>query len=124
LPRTARPWDLDARYSGDPRYYEQGGQLAPVPAGYWIDFTELAGRYGWERLPALVSWISYYPAARFNQFVLSGGLDWWSAMRQLYPPEALKTGTSVPTPTITPSPIPTGRNGLPLPTSTRSSSGP
>lgn len=89
MPLTHQPWDLDARFSGDALLYEQGGQLAPIPQGYWIDFTELAARYGWQRQPALVNWLTYYPAARFNQFVLRDGLDWPAAMAQLYPPEAL-----------------------------------
>lgn len=88
-PLTRPVWDLNARYNGDARVYEQGGQYAPVPEGYWIDFTELAGRYGWEREAALVNWLTYYPAARFNQFIFTGGLDWQSAMAELYPPEAL-----------------------------------
>lgn len=109
LPMTTRPWNLDARNNGDPQTYEQGGALDEIPQGYWIDFTELAGRYGWERLPALISWITYYPAARFNQFVMREGLDWRSAMAELYPPEAMQTPTVAPTAAISPSPMPTNR---------------
>lgn len=89
MPLTHPVWDLDARFNGDAKVYEQGGQLAAIPEGYWVDFTELAGRYGWERQPALVNWLTYYPAARFNQFVHREGLDWDTAMAELYPPEAL-----------------------------------
>ncbi|HNS38517.1 MAG TPA: hypothetical protein PKM01_12095, partial [Anaerolineaceae bacterium] len=50
----------------------------------------------------------YYPATRFNQFVMTGGLTWEAAMDQLYPVEALITPTYVPTftpePTATPRP--------------------
>jgi len=101
-------WDLNARYSGDPLAYEAGGQVGPVPAGYWIDFTDLAARYGWQRLSAFRNWPTYYPATRFNQFVMTGGLTWEAAMDQLYPVEALITPTYVPTytpePTATPRP--------------------
>lgn len=108
FPMTRQPWDLDARYNGDPKVYEQGGQLGPTPGGYWIDFTELARCYGWQRLPALVSWITYYPAARFNQFVMAEDLDWSSAMAEVYPPEALSPVEESPTSTkVIPAPLPT-----------------
>jgi TolB protein len=94
-------WDLNARFNGDPNTYETGGALASVPSGYWVDLTELAQRYGWERLPAQPNWRTFFPAARFNQFVYREGLDWYAAMAQLYPPEALATPTSMPSPTST-----------------------
>ncbi|MCA2001885.1 MAG: hypothetical protein LDL51_08480 [Chloroflexi bacterium] len=96
------PWNLSARYGLDPRTYEQGGEYASVPAGYWVDLTALCAAYQWERLPALPNWRTYYRGARFNEFVLSGGLDWYSAMRELYPPEALMTPTRVLPPSLTP----------------------
>lgn len=84
------PWDFTARYSGDPRTYEQGGAFAPfIPPGYWVDFTELAASKGWLRLPALSTWRSAIPSARYNEFVMTDGLDWNSAMLEIYPPEAL-----------------------------------
>lgn len=99
------PWDFNARYGGDARSYEQGGApAASIPEGYWVDFTELANAYGWERLPALPNWRSAYPAARFNEFLLSGGQTWRSAMLELYPPEALVTPTAILPPTLTPTP--------------------
>jgi TolB protein len=105
IPLHDQPWDFDARYSGDTTIYEQGGkQEASIPAGYWIDFTERAHDYGWERLPALITWRAYSPAALFNEFVCTDGLTWNSAMLQLYPPEALLTPTIVIPPTRTPTP--------------------
>ena len=68
-PLDQRPWDLNARYEGDPRIYDQGGEYGPIPEGYWVDFTDLAVRYGWERLPALINWRTYYPATQFGTFV-------------------------------------------------------
>ncbi|MDH5506928.1 MAG: hypothetical protein OEZ02_06875 [Anaerolineae bacterium] len=86
------PWDFNARFSGSPGDYEAGGRFAyPYPSGYWLDFTALAAEYGWERLPALNNWRSFFQGTRFNQFVFTGGLDWISAMLQLYPPEILPT---------------------------------
>jgi TolB protein len=106
LPLSKNPWDLTGRYSGSPVTYENGGSLALIPSGYWVDFSELALRYKWERLPAQVSWRTFYPATRFNQYVLRDGLSWYSAMGELYPQEILATGTRTPTatPTVTETP--------------------
>ncbi len=111
------PWDLSARYNLDPKIYEQGGTYSDVPAGYWVDVTSLAIQYGWERLPALPNWRTFYHGARFTEFALTNGLDWYSAMLQLYPSEVLVTPTKLLPPTITPTrtPLPTW---TPLPTRT------
>jgi TolB protein len=111
------PWDLAARYELDPRYYEQGGKYSEVPPGYWLDFTTLARQYGWERLPALSNWRTYYSGARFTEFAMSEGLDWYSAMLEIYPKEVLVTPTHIqpPSPTPTKTPIPTR---TPVPTRT------
>jgi len=121
MPLRQAPWDLDARYRLDPQAYNRGGAYAPVPPGYWVDFTALARAYGWERLPALPNWRVYFAGARFTEFVFSGGLDWYTAMLELYPPEALITPTPrlppTATPTITPSPTAT-KASRPSPTPT------
>lgn len=110
-PLRDRAWDFYARYGGDPLNYEAGGRLTPdIPPGYWVDFTALAGAYGWERLPALSTWRSAYFAARFNEFVFSEGQSWRQSMLELYPPEALITPTAAPPPTLTPTPTPWWRS--------------
>lgn len=116
-PLRDEPWDLSARYNLDPKVYEQGGTYSPVPAGYWVDVTSLALQYNWERVPALPNWRTFYRGARFTEFALTGGLDWYSAMLQLYPPDVLVTPTKLLPPTITPTrtPLPTW---TPLPTRT------
>lgn len=125
-PITLQPWDLNARFAGDPAIYERGGALKPsLPAGYWIDFTELADAFGWERLPALGNWRAFYQGARFNEFVHRQGIDWRAAMIELYPPEVLITPSPIvpvtpsltPTKTLTPTrtPFPTR---TPSPTAT------
>ena len=48
--------------------------------GYWVDVTSLAIQYGWERVPALPNWRTFYRGARFTEFALTDGLDWYSAM--------------------------------------------
>jgi TolB protein len=104
------PFDLDARHSGDPRAYEGGGLRAKefLP-GYWIDFTQLAGAYGWERLASLSTWRIAFSGVRFQEYHLTQGLDWFSAMLEVYPRIALNTPTRVlsPTPTATPTDTPT-----------------
>jgi TolB protein len=100
-PLEAPVWDMNARFTGDTTAYEQGGQTGPAPGGYWIDLTELAQRFGWERLASKPNWRTFYPAIRFNQLVFREGLDWNAAMAQVYPYEALATPTSVPTATGT-----------------------
>lgn len=121
-PLHVTPWDLNARYNLDPKVYEQGGTYGQVPPGYWVDVTALAAQYGWERVPALPNWRTYFRGARFSEFTLTGGLDWYSAMLELYPPDVLLTPTRVlpPSPTSTLTPIPTR---TPLPTRTRRPTG-
>jgi TolB protein len=106
-PLHTLPWDFSTRYSGDTDAYERGGSFSQsIPPGYWVDFTHLAAVFGWERLPALPVWKASYPASRFNEFVLTNGLDWRSAMLEILPAEALITPSPVvpPTRTLTPTP--------------------
>jgi len=106
-PLHALPWDYNARYTGKPRPYDQGGEFAAaVPAGYWVDMTRLAATYEWERQPALANWRAAYHSTRFNEFVKTDGLDWVSAMLEIYPPEVLLTLTPLPTPTPSNTPAP------------------
>jgi TolB protein len=103
MPMKELAWDFASRHSGDPRAFEEGGlQEQAIPAGYWVDFTRLAAAYGWERLPSLSSWRVAYSGIRYNEYVLRQGLDWFSAMLEVYPRQALDTSTPVSSPTITP----------------------
>ena len=127
-PLRWRPWDFDSRYAGDPAAYDRGGtEQQNPPAGYYFDFTALAADYGFDRLPALSNWRSFYPGARFEEFALRESLDWVTAMRELYPDSAIATPTPyqtpTPTPTNTPRPTPTPwwwrwRTPTPTPSST------
>lgn len=116
-PLHNQPWDLSARYNLDPKIYEQGGKYSDIPPGYWVDVTSLATQYGWERVPALPNWRTYYRGARFTEFALTGGETWYQAMLELYPPDVLVTPTKLLPPTLTPTrtPLPTW---TPLPTRT------
>ncbi|MFQ5943180.1 MAG: TolB family protein [Anaerolineales bacterium] len=106
-PLRSLPWDFTSRYIGDPIAYDAGGSRQPtIPEGYYIDFTALAADYGFVRLPAMPNWRSFYPGARFDEFALMEGLDWTSAMHELYPASAIATPTPYQTPTTTPTNTP------------------
>lgn len=116
------PWDFGARSQGDPQAYDEGGRLrSSVPAGYYVDLTQLFADYGWERVPADRSWRANFGGVLFWQFVRSDGLIWEEAMLELYSAEDLNTfltvPTAFPTPTLappTPTPQPT-RTPTPIP---------
>ncbi len=98
------PWDFASRHSGDPRAFEDGGMQEQADPGRLLGgFYPPGGlRYGWERLPSLSSWRVAYSSIRYNEYVLRQGLDWFSAMLEVYPRQALDTPTPVSSPTITP----------------------
>lgn len=102
IPLKFQSWDLDARANGNPQDYEAGGAFNGVPNGYWIDITELSNRFGWYRLPALTNWRAYYSASRFNHFAFTRGMDWDTAMLELYPAEMIHQPTRIPSLTSTP----------------------
>jgi TolB protein len=84
-PLTARPWDFRARYGNEPSYYNQGGKWKDdIPDGYYIDFTALASDYGWERVPALDNWRTYFPGIRFWQFEKRDNLTWEEAILEVH----------------------------------------
>ena len=106
-PLHQAPWDINSRLSGTPMAYDQGGQrFSNIPEGYWLDFTFLAREFGWNRLPSLSNWSSYFNGSRFGEFVNTSGLDWQSAMLQIYPPEIFITPTQVIPPSQTPTRTP------------------
>jgi TolB protein len=88
-------WDFRSRTSGEALAYENGGEFKPPPAGYWFDFTDLASRFGWQRLPALNNWKSYFQGTQFNIFALKQDLTWQQAMLEIYPPEQVDLLTGV-----------------------------
>ncbi len=83
-------WDFNARFNENPAGFQNGGQPAPAPVGYWIDFTSYALKYGWERFPADASWRSYFPAANIQLFAQKDNLTWQQAMLQSYSPEQIE----------------------------------
>ncbi len=94
------PWDFASRTSGDVQAYDQGGKLREqVPAGYYVDFTQIAADYGWSRVPAGDDWRANSNAINYWSFRKPDGLTWFEAMREIYTEAQL--GDFVPT--VTPS---------------------
>jgi TolB protein len=84
-PLRRMPWDMLSRSSGDVQAYDQGGRLKTVvPEGYYIDFTQLAQDYGWDRLPAGNDWRANFNSVNYWLFRKPDGLNWFTAMREQY----------------------------------------
>jgi TolB protein len=95
------PWDFDAVTSGTPSAFDSGGQFfGQIPTGYFVDFSQLAAEYGFQRVPSDPDWRSYYFGIHFWEFVCNDGLDWIAAMGELYSPYAFLTPTPMDTPTL------------------------
>ncbi|MBN2085978.1 MAG: PD40 domain-containing protein [Anaerolineales bacterium] len=93
------PWDFDARTSGTPSAFDSGGQLfGQIPTGYFMDFSQLAAEYGFQRLPSDSDWRTYYFGIHYWEFVCADGLDWITAMGELYSPYLFLTPTPRDTP--------------------------
>lgn len=120
-PLRRMPWDFASRTQGDVEAYDQGGRLRrQMPEGYYVDFTQLAADYGWLRAAAGDDWRANANAINFWQFIRTDGLDWYSAMREIYaegplinfaptaaPPSAGQAAaTSAPAPTSAPAETP------------------
>lgn len=122
-PLRHMPWDFASRNQGDVDAYDQGGRLrTTMPPGYYIDFTQLAADYGWQRAAAGSDWRANFNSTNYWLFQKREGLDWYDAMRELYtepqlggfaprrstpiPPEAQAAITAQPAllPTATPVP--------------------
>ena len=84
-PLRRMPWDFQAREQRDVQAYDEGGRLRQqMPQGYYVDFTQLALDYGWERMPAGGDWRANINAVNYWMFRKTGGLDWFAAMREIY----------------------------------------
>ncbi len=89
-PLSLPVWDFNSRFTGEIAAYENGGKNIPPPDGFWVDFTDLASRFGWERLPALHQWRTYFPATQFNTLVYRQGLSWRQALLEIYSLDAVQ----------------------------------
>ena len=93
-PLQVRPWDFNSRFSGEPSAYDNGGEHLPAPPrGYFVNFTLLAQDYGWTRTPAADNWRTYYPGILYWHFENRDGLDWETAMEELFKPGEIASAT-------------------------------
>lgn len=101
-PLRRMPWDFASRNQGDVQAYDQGGRIRDaMPTGYYIDLTQLAQDYDWERVPAGRDWRANFNSINFWMFAKTDGLTWYEAMREIYTEAQL--GGFVPT--ATPPPV-------------------
>lgn len=93
-PLKDAPWDFsyDARYKISPW---QGGVEVNPPYGYYVDFTELARTYGWQRISSHddpdFDWRTNKLGSEYWHYQKTDGLEWYSAISQLYGPDVLAT---------------------------------
>jgi TolB protein len=91
-PLTEPPWDWTyyARWTLAPH---QGGVLKTIPVGYYVDFTQLAHDYGWNRISSYDdpqrSWKENNTGMEFWHFQKTGGLAWYPALQELYSRDTL-----------------------------------
>jgi len=95
-PLTQRPWVFWFQLNKDrePEAYEAGGRPTFIPSGYYEDFTALARRHGWQRIPAFeeedYDWRWDSIGLEYWHYQNSGDLTWYQAMQQIYPEETMQ----------------------------------
>lgn len=93
-PLKDAPWDFSyrARALIAP---EQGGIEQHMTYGYYVDFTELAREYGWDRISSHddqdFNWRSNKLATEYWHYQKADGLGWYDAMREIYSSSDLNT---------------------------------
>ncbi len=110
-PLKRLPWDFASRTSGDPDAFENGGRpKAMIPAGYYVDFTQIAADYGWLPIPSSRDWRGNYDSILYWEFDKRENLSWNEAMLEIYSQQDItnfRSGpTDVPTPAAPPSQTP------------------
>ena len=100
-PLTANAWNYSARARTEIAP-EQGGIEKPNLTGYYVDMTEMAREYGWDRISSYddvdYSWTWHFLAFEYwhyqkrledNPGSGSEAGNWYQAMQQVYPQETL-----------------------------------
>jgi TolB protein len=91
-PLTQAPWDWTyrARWTLAPH---EGGVPKAIPTGYYVDFTELAREYGWNRISSYddptLSWKENNLGMEFWHFQKNDGKVWYAAENELYSSDTL-----------------------------------
>ncbi len=83
-PLRRMPWDFTSRSLGDVEAYNQGGRLRAIPPGYYVDLTEQAMDYGWDRRAAGTDWRANTNSINYWMFYKPERLDWLAAMLQVH----------------------------------------
>ncbi|MFQ5945498.1 MAG: hypothetical protein ACE5NC_04530, partial [Anaerolineae bacterium] len=90
--RTA-PWQWWFHFSRVCDPAGDGGRPKPIPQGYYLDFTELATRLGWQRIAAYeeadYNWKCDTVGREYWHYEFMEGLHWYEAIGLLYPAETL-----------------------------------
>ena len=95
-PLADAPWvfwfNLDP--AQEPEAYAAGGRPGPIPAGYYVDLTRIAGRHGWHRIASYETadfdWRTDSVGREFWHYQRADGRTWWEAMREIYSLEELE----------------------------------
>jgi len=90
-PMREHSWDFSGRARlANP---ELGGRWEAIPQGYYIDLTDLADIYGWDRISAIdkpdYSWKWHFLAIEYWHHQQDEGLSWYGALQQVYDEEEL-----------------------------------
>jgi len=92
-PLKDAPWDFSYRARWIVSQGE-GGTRKPVPYGFYVDYTELARQYGWERISSADSedldWKTNKLGAEYWHYQKTQNLTWYLAMREVYSEAELK----------------------------------
>ena len=86
-----------------------------MPTGYYVDLTQLAIDYGWERVAAGSDWRRNFNSTNYWLFQRRDNLSWYEAMRELYTeaqlggfaPRAVSPSAPQPDPLALTNPAPT-----------------
>ncbi|MBE2182114.1 MAG: PD40 domain-containing protein [Anaerolineae bacterium] len=109
-PLRNMPWDFASRTGGDVQAHDQGGRLKTAfPEGYYVDFTQLAEDFSWQPMSAGDDWRANSNSINFWVFYRSDGLDWYTAMREIYAEGPLINFA----PTATAAPVTSGQEAPP-----------
>jgi TolB protein len=109
-PLRRMPWDFASRNQGDVAAYDEGGRFrTEMPAGYYVDLTQVALDFGWSRVPAGSDWRANFNSTNYWLFDRRDGLSWYDAMRELYSVSQL--GGFAPDATAIPIQQPTAKPG-------------
>lgn len=84
-PLRRMPWDFLAATQGDVEAFNNGGRLRrEMPDGYYVDFTQVAQDYGWERVAAGSDWRGNVNARNYALYLnVPDGYTWCDAMLEI-----------------------------------------